>query len=135
MRFIYFALLVFTFVACDKYEEGSNFTLLSAKNRITNTWELVASESIVNGVSGPTGWTQCDFIVSDNNTYTWNGTLNGSPASEIAGTWQFNSDKNKFITNEDGVTMELDIVKLKKKELKLRYTENNYIVIYEFEAD
>lgn len=109
-------LLTVVLASCNKYEEGSKFTLLTAKMRITNTWTSTSYE-----VSSALGTTTSDVVVytfDKEGSYTAVGTWLGLNFSD-SGTWAFNGDKTEVILNTDGEILTWTIVKLKSKELKL----------------
>jgi hypothetical protein len=118
-----FALFASTLLlsSCSKYDEGSNFTLLSKKSRMVNNWHLMSAnvdgfEINLSGISkhlelskdGSAKYTESYFII-------------GQTLEEITyGTWEFNDDKSKLVLTETGATIsdEYTILKLTKDEMK-----------------
>lgn len=108
--------------SCNKYDEGSNFSLLTAKMRIVNDWK---STSYTETTS--IGTYSSDFLnlnilkdgsyIQDATTYSF--------TDDQTGTWTFNSDKTQLLlTDASGDLTTWDIVKLKSSELKLTRVEN-----------
>ena len=121
--------LLFVFTACNRYDEGSNFSLLTAKARLANTW-TVSSISYTLGstttqVTGTSGTITIEKDGNWNSSFTY--TFLGQQVTETqTGTWVFNDDKTQVITTDsDGDTQTMTIVKLKNKELALTTTDNN----------
>ncbi|MDB3906833.1 lipocalin family protein [Crocinitomicaceae bacterium] len=122
--------LLFVFAACNKYEEGSNFSLISAKGRLANTWTI---SSITYQTGGNTTTiTGTSGTVTINKDGTWASSITytvfGAPITDNdAGTWQFNDDKTQVIMtdNENGDVTTATIIKLKNKELTLTTTDSN----------
>jgi hypothetical protein len=130
-----FSLLVLSTVllACNKYEEGSNFSLYSAKARLVNTWNLVSSEVENGGFSTTnTGYSEIVVTFSKDDTYSYSGKFIGIPFSET-GTWAFNSDKTAITLKDgDGNTDTWTLIKLKDKELKVEYVDGSNTLTFEF---
>lgn len=123
------AFITFIFVSCNKYEEGSNFSLLTAKMRLTNTWTQTGS-LYTNGSSSTTNTGYTDFIVTfdKDETYTYTGKVLGFNVSE-SGTWKFNSDKTAVVLtqnpSEGNDVQTWTIIKLKNKELSVESIPSN----------
>lgn len=113
-------LLAVSFAACDKYEEGANFSLLTAKMRVTNSWE--SSSYTIETALGTTTSNTSELTIEKDGTFTHTTTVNPFPASTVTGTWGFNSDKTQLLLTEGNNVDTWDIVKLKNKELKLTQT-------------
>ncbi|XOV66047.1 MAG: lipocalin family protein [Fluviicola sp.] len=122
--------LLFVFAACSKYEEGSNFTILTKKARMVNEWTLISYT--VNGnaqtLNGTTTW---DLKKDGQAVIT---ASSGGFSFSDTGTWDFNSDKTKLvITDSNGDIEEYTIIQLKNKDLKLQQTDDNdnvYVATY-----
>lgn len=108
---------VFAFSACSKYEEGSNFTLLTKKMRLTNTWKLTSNE--VNGLETFDG--SYTYILNMEKDGTGYIELSNSFGTERTnGTWELSSDKEDLILkDEEGNTTTYEIIQLKMNDLKL----------------
>jgi hypothetical protein len=124
------ALLALTAVvsSCNKYEEGSNFSLISAKGRMAGQWKLTSYT--VNG----TDYTSSagDYTVTIDKDGTYSGTavytvLGTQFTDNFSGNWEFNSDKTTVSMTETGSsTAEVyTIVELKNKEMKLKQVDGN----------
>lgn len=122
--------LIFVVSSCNKYEEGSNFSLITAKGRLANTWTIqtitYTTGSTTTTITGTTG------TVTVNKDGTWSSsttyTIFGQPVTDNdAGTWVLNSDKTQVIMtdNENGDVRTFAIIKLKNKELALTETDAN----------
>ena len=109
--------IAISFSACNKYDEGANFSLLTAKMRVTNVWtsSIFTIETVV-GTS--TSNTSVLTIEKDGN-FTHVVSISGLPASTASGTWGFNSDKTQLLLTDGNTVDTWDIIKLKNKELKL----------------
>lgn len=120
-KLIYFSFLALGLVAftgCNKYEEGSKFTLLTAKMRLTNNWTST-SYVISNSNSSTSGHTM-DLTITKEGSFTAVNDLTYWPAETITGTWTFdNAKENVIFTDSDGESETWKIIKLKDKELKL----------------
>lgn len=117
-------LLAVSFTACDKYEEGANISLLTAKMRVTNTW--VSSTFTIESSLFPTSTSNSSELTIENDgTFTHVSTISPFSASTTTGTWGFNSDKTQLLLTEGSTVETWDIVKLKNKELKLTKTSTS----------
>ena len=122
-KILVLALLSLTVVSCGKYEEGPGFSLLSKKNRITNTWILSKVE--VNGLDetpSSSSYTM-KITLKEDETVTAEYTVFTLPYT-ITGTWAFNSDKSALILTDNTGTSTNTIVRLTNKEMKLREISN-----------
>ena len=145
---IVFVLLT-TLMACNKYEEGPSFSLLSVNKRITGTWEL--KETLVNDqvmnlndMLAALGNMDMDTITgfdidlsqitvnSIKTTFQKDGSGNfyfavsvmGFPFSQTqAITWKFDSEKENVIITIESEDQEFEIIRLTNKELWLKRTE------------
>lgn len=108
---------VFTFSGCSKYEEGSNFTLLTKKMRLTNKWKLTSN--MVNGIETFDGsYTYILNMEKDGSGYIEISTSLGTERTD--GTWELSSDKEDLILKDDeGNTTTYEIIQLKANDLKL----------------
>lgn len=121
--------LLFVFTACNRYEEGSNFSLISAKARLANTWTISTITYTDGGntttITGTTG----TLTISKDGTWssTTTYTVFGQTGTDTdAGTWTFNDDKTQItVIDSDGDATVSTIIKLKNKELSMSTTDNN----------
>ena len=109
--------LAVSFTACNKYDEGANISLLTAKMRITNTWtsSVYSYETVV----GTTTSASSVLTIDKDGSFTHTLTISPFPASTTTGTWGFNSDKTQLLLTNGSTVDTWDIIKLKNKELKL----------------
>lgn len=128
------ALVILTLAACNKYEEGSNFSLLSAKMRLVNDWKMVSSEfTSGSNTTTNTGYTEVEVSFTKDNKYTYSGKFIGFAFSE-SGDWEFNGDKTVVILKDGNGNVEnWQIIKLKNTELKVSTSSNNGTLTFEFE--
>ena len=115
-------ILATTFLSsCSKYDEGSNFTLLTKKSRMVNNWHLMSAnvdgfEINLSGISK-----HLELSKDGLYKYTESFIILGQTLEEITyGTWEFNDDKSKLVLTETGATIsdEYTILKLTKDEMK-----------------
>lgn len=112
--------------SCSKYEEGSKFTVLTKKARLVGVWTVKNTET--NGSTWtPDSDESITFDIKKDGTYKYTYTI-GSFSSSSTGTWEFNGDKTKLLTKEDGETdvNEAIIVMLKNKEMKYKDATGSY---------
>jgi len=130
-------LLATIFTACNKYEEGANYSLLTAKMRITNDWSST-SYSISSSFGTSTSNSSTLNIAKDG-TFILATTIAPLSGTTTTGTWGFNSDKTQLLLTEGGTVDTWDIIKLKNKELKLTKVETllglEYISTIEFSGE
>lgn len=107
-------------LSCSKYEEGSNFTLLTKKMRLANEWTLTSAT--VNGVETfDNSYTYILMMEKDGKGYIEISNEYGS--DRTYGTWELSGDKEDLIlTDDEGNITVYEIVQLKNKDLKLRQT-------------
>lgn len=130
-------LLAVSFTACDKYEEGANYSLLTAKMRAVNIWKL-EKISITNGnttYDATNNYPNEIFKIKKDNAYEKVYTAGNFTTNET-GTWDFNSDKTELVLTETGETPDTySIIKLKNKELKITYVDGSTTYTYEYAQD
>ena len=124
INLLVFAALLLVFSACQKYEEGPAFSLLTAKTRLVNHWTIETYE--IDGVNQPINANtnlEMDFFKDNTFKRTW--TIYGFMTAE-EGDWEFTNNKlNVLLKKKDG-NMELyKIVKLTHNELKAKYTDQD----------
>lgn len=123
-----FALMAVMVSACSKYEEGSKFTVLTKKSRIVNVWKV--SSVTVNGI---------DVTVLFGNTESVEMKKDGTMTTSYVlgateeGLWNLSGDKLELVTfDSNGNESRGKIIKLKKDELKLEYTEPGSTIVLEY---
>ena len=123
-----FALIAIAVTACSKYDEGSKFTFLSKKSRIVNVWRI--SSVTVNAVDVTGLYNNLESVeMKKDGTMTTNYVLGASED----GTWELGGDKLELVTfDSDGNESRGKIIKLKKDELKLEYTEPGTVAVIEY---
>ncbi len=133
--YIFIAACITVLFGCNKYEEGSNFTLLTAKSRLVNTWSMRAVESTYNGTTADVTVLapQEEIVFRKSGGYSRILTTSTQTESEN-GTWVF-TDNQTAVTltaypNGDPITYEL--VRLKNKSMKWRYADGATIFEVEF---
>jgi hypothetical protein len=131
------AMLALTAVvtSCSKYEEGSNFSLISAKGRVAGDWTLTSYT--VDGVDFTSSAGVFNITFEKDGTYAGTAvyTVLGTPFTDnFSGTWEFNSDKTTVSLLETGATAAevYTIIELKNKEMKLQQVDGNatYLTTY-----
>ena len=132
-RFISISLLALLFVlgSCTKYDEGSNFSVLSAKARLVNHWSLTKYEidnveQQLNNAS-----LEMDFYKDNSFKRTW---VFGIQIPE-EGKWAFADGKNKLLLTKNDQTTELyTIVQLKAKDLKVKRLDDGKMNVWTFKG-
>jgi len=129
-----FALAMVAVTSCNKYEEGSNFSLLSAKARMVNTWTLTKVE--YNGNDVTSSYPGIKSELKKDNTYTTTFTL-GSFSTQESGKWDFNSDKTALIITPNGQSANdpVTIVMLKNKMLKVKDVDGSNTTIMTYSGE
>ena len=125
------------FSSCDKYDEGANFSLLTAKMRLVNHWEMTkVTASNGNTTYDATGSFPSTILkIKKDDTYEVIYTAGNLTWSDT-GTWEFNSDKTTVTTTDDnGDTATYTIIKLKNKELKLELLDGSTTYVIEYTQD
>lgn len=111
-----------TISSCAKYDEGSNFTLLSAKSRVINVWTVSAWTANGNDIMSFNAVDQID--VKKDNTVAVTTTVSGTVTDN--GTWVLSDDKATLtFTDSAGDATAYTILKLTKDEMKLSNTSNS----------
>ncbi len=133
------ALLALTAVvsSCSKYEEGSNFSILSAKARLAGDWKLTSYT--VNGTDYTSNLGTRLVTIEKDGTYSGSDSYDifGSTFTDTYnGTWLFNDDKTtvSFLETGSSSTDVYTIIELKNKEIKLQQIVNNNTSIFTYTA-
>jgi hypothetical protein len=131
-KLVYLSIGIFLLASCGKYEEGPGFSLLSKKNRITNTWNL--SSRTTNGQSTNVSNFTWKVVIKDDETYTSQSSLFGVPLFNETGNWKFSSDKKQLVTTPSGSSNNAswEIIRLSKDELKLKYISSGDTLVDTF---
>ena len=127
------------FFSCKKYPEGPSFSLITKKERLSNSWKI--QQYKFNGADSTTFvknflLNNYKLAISKNGDYSisYNVVIGiiSIPFTE-AGNWVFSSDKkNVIFTKESGNTTatvgtnsNCEILKLKETELWAKFSQNN----------
>ncbi len=133
-NFMFIGLILLAITAlnsCAKYDEGSNFSLLTAKGRMSNTWTLTKYE--INGVDETNG--SPGLEVEFNKDYTFKRTFNIGFLVSDNGKWSFTDGKSKIkLTKDDGTTESYEIIQLKSKDLKVQRFDGSSTYKYTFKG-
>ena len=122
------ALPLFILAACNKYEDGPAISLETKKARLCNNWQV--SSAYQNGTDKTSDFNAAFagylLDIKKDNTYT----LSYSPFSigtvSEHGAWEFNGDKTQVVfTNSDGASDTYTILRLKEKELWVKFVDDN----------
>lgn len=120
------ATMTMTMSSCAKYDEGSNFTLLTAKSRIVNVWTV--SAWVANGNDILSFNTVESIDVKKDNTVAITTDFLGLSVDN--GTWALNDDKSTLtLTDSSGSATTYTIVRLTKDEMKLSSTNSGVTYI------
>lgn len=108
--------------SCTKYEEGSNFSFISAKARLVNHWTMTSyqvnntTQSIQNNYG-----IDMDFYKDNTFKRTWKL---GAFSTTESGTWTFANKKlDVLLTKKDGSTEVYRLIELKNKDMKAKTTD------------
>jgi hypothetical protein len=126
-----------SFTACNKYEEGANYSLLSAKARLVNSWKMTKVSITIGSTTTDvtSSFPTLDIKLSKDETFEATTTFLGITSVET-GTWEFNNDKTTITTtDDDGDAETYTIVKLKNKELKVTQVDGSTTYTYEYEEE
>ena len=120
-----------TFTACNKYEEGSNYSLISKKSRVANEWKLNRATAENSGVTADIT-TTLTLSTTKDGTFTRTATIATIDFAET-GNWVFNDDKTSLImTDSDGDVFTGTIKKLKSDEMTLVNVDGSTTYTYEY---
>ena len=123
VKFLSLIILAITVLySCAKYDEGSNFTLLTAKARMVNTWTMTKYE--VNGSDETSNTPGLEVVFSKDNSFK--RTFNVGFLVSDTGTWGFlNTKASISLVKSDGSSEIYDIIQLKNKHLKVKRTDSS----------
>jgi hypothetical protein len=120
VKLLFVALFVATIAltSCGKYEEGPSISLRSKKARITGEWKMV--KQMYNGTEVALSAEEKNVVLDIQKDGKF---LVKTTGFSFEGTWEFSSDKKKFITKQtfggQTSTDESTILRLTNKELIL----------------
>ena len=130
-KLFFIAFLSLLAVSCGKYEEGPGFSLISKKNRVTNTWVLSKIEVNGQDETPQSSTYTLKMTLKEDETLSANYTVLTIPYT-TTGTWAFNSDKSALILTDNSGTSTNTILRLTNKEMKLRQIANGDTTINTF---
>ena len=130
-KLFFIAFLSLLAVSCGKYEEGPGFSLISKKNRVTNTWVLSKVEVNGQDETPQSSSYTLKMTLKEDETLSANYTVLTIPFT-TTGTWAFNSDKSALILTDNSGTSTNTILRLTNKEMKLRQIANGDTTINTF---
>lgn len=120
-------MLILVSMGCSKYDEGSFFTILTKKARITNTW--IPQEYIYPNGTSTTDVEEGEIKLDKDMNASMGIDFNGS-LIVIPGTWKFINDKQGVRVSLSALSFtqvdDYEILKLTSKELWVK-DENGII--------
>lgn len=123
-----------TLIACNKYEDGPAFSLLTKKTRLARSW--VIAETLFNDepIQLNGNIMNSVYTFGKDNEYTVQGS--GSQTSfNLIGTWQFVNDKEGLLVSIDGGgTTTYRISRLKNSSLWLKEDIGGSTLLYKYIA-
>jgi hypothetical protein len=124
-KIFYVPLVSVMLIACSKYEDGPDFSILTKKERLSNNWTV--SEAIHesgDNANFQDSYVNFQFNIGIDKNYTISYKPNGIDNYCEMGTWEFNSDKTHFVTtNASGKTIDYTILRLAKNQLWVRFSD------------
>lgn len=125
-RIFYVPAVLVLFIACNKYEDGPDFSLRSKSERISKNW--IVSTVYVNGADQTMGFNSkhphYQLNIARDKQYSMTYELNPTELYVEKGTWNFNDHKTHVIfSNSDGKEVDYTIKRLDSKDL--RFTRVN----------
>lgn len=117
--------------SCNRYEEGANFSLLSAKQRITEDWTLTNVKINGNDVT----YNPYTMTVEKNGRYNYTEIPPSGIPWNDNGFWEFNQSKTEvsFIDSDGDITTHT-IMELRNKRLTLKQKVDVDEIVRTFEA-
>lgn len=113
-------------VSCNKYDNGSNFSLRTAKNRLVGEWSITSFK--VNEVEQIFTLPEIDMTFDNNYDFKMVQTVSGQEIIN-EGTWEFYNDKKGIIVHNTTAssTDTFEILELRYKKLELKQTTQSSI--------
>lgn len=126
-----FALVFIIASSCAKYDEGSNFSLLTAKQRLVNTWSITKYE--VDGAE-QTDYPALEVVFYKD--FTFKRTFTAFFSIVDSGEWEFGAGKQTInLKLADGTVESYKIIQLKNKDLKVQREFEGSVYIYTFKGN
>ncbi|HTF03578.1 MAG TPA: lipocalin family protein [Bacteroidia bacterium] len=127
-KILLIALPILIFASCNKYEEGPMMSLRTKTMRLSNNWQM--SSAYQNGVDKTSEFNVVfagyQLDIRKDNTYTLQFSPGSTGTITDNGTWEWNGDKTHVVfTNSDGESQDYTILRLKEKELWMRFHDDN----------
>lgn len=136
-KLAFLLLVAVSFTACNRYEEGANYSLLTAKARLVNSWKMT-TVTVTNGNStydATSNFPSTVLKLRKDGTFEVTYTVSFITSTDT-GTWVLNDDKTTLTTTDsDGDVAVYTIVKLKNKELKVNLVDGSTTYTTEYEQD
>lgn len=124
-KIFYVPLVSVMLIACTKYENGPDYSLLTKKERLSNNWTV--SEAIHQSGDNTdfhAVYVNYQFNIGADENYTMTYKPNGGDDYCELGTWAFNNDKTHFVTtSSSGKMVDYTILRLTKNELWVRFSD------------
>jgi len=117
-------LLLILTIACSKYEDGPNLSLISSKKRLSRDWKIEYTINISTGISHSADFDGWILSFKDNGSFTQNIVYN-QVQENYSGRWEFigrNQIKLEYTINSNNTTEFYTILRLTRKELWLEST-------------
>jgi hypothetical protein len=127
--------LSFSVTSCRKYEEGSNFSLIGKKMRLTGDWMLYeVTDAYGNNVDLSSQGENLTLKYDETFEKTvieYNGG-NANVLSRISGSWRFVDEKKSLalINKIENIDLKYTIVRLTNSELKIRDEVSKKVFYY-----
>jgi len=127
-------IIVFAICSCNKYPDGPAISLLSKKERLSNTWKI--EQYFENGVNKTADANNVfkDYTMSidKSGSYLLTYKLFSILSVSESGTWTFVSNKENVLFSRTSpspvTTTEWSILKLKEKELWGQYNDSSKVI-------
>lgn len=119
--------------SCKKYEEGPTLSFRSKTSRLVNEWKIEKYSVAAIDVTSQFQRENTDYVmnIKEDGTIVYSYTNNTGDPITFSATWEFNSDKTGVVITIGTVSVTNEILKLKKDELWLKYTDATTSTIHE----
>lgn len=114
---------IFILPACNKYEDGPSISSRTKKARLVGNWQLEELE--IDGTDFTADINRWELEFKKDGTFEQSIQVDGFGSSNVEGEWEFSNDKTEVeITYDDGTKADLNITRLKNKELWFDFVED-----------
>jgi hypothetical protein len=132
-----FLIVVTTISSCKKYPDGPSLSLISRKERISNTWQISAyfENNIDKTTDFKNAFQNAKIVIDKNGNYNISYKAFGLADYTESGTWNFTNNDIDFVTNPSTGTASTathHILKLKEKELWYKEDPDGSSVVREY---